>query len=111
MCILFWPNQPPKTMSFWKLFVLSEIDSFWEADLAKKKKKIINMLACHLIVKTNRESGFANRTKFQGKNPISQTFGGKIQKIPNFCDVLFNLPTKIRTYKITKIPLKHPKYP
>ena len=25
-------------MSFWKLFVLSEIDSFWEADLAKKKK-------------------------------------------------------------------------
>ena len=32
------------------------------------------MLACHLIVKTNRESGFANRTKFQGKNPISQTF-------------------------------------
>ena len=69
------------------------------------------MLACHLIVKTNKESGFANITKFQDKNPISQNFGGKIQKIQNFCDVLFNLPTKIRTYKITKIPLKHPKYP
>lgn len=85
------------------LFILSEIASFWDADLAQKKKKIINMLACHLVVKTNRESGFANGTKFQGKNQISQTSRCKIQKIPNFSDVLCNLPTKI-LLEITKLP-------
>ena len=64
------------------------------------------MLACHLIVKTNKKSGFANETKFQGKNPISQTSGCKIPTIPNFSDVLCNLPTKI-LLELTKLP----KYP